>query len=226
MMTARSLAISLCGIVLSAHVLHAQDPAGYLESHVGFLPAMDGPPRVTRAANTREVTLPAGTPLSIILETPVASDTSHVEDAVRARLSLAVMRRGITAVPQGSEVFGVVTDATRSARVKGRARIAVRFDTLVPLGDTERYRMRTAAVGRTAAGTEKKDAIEIGAPAAGGAIVGAILGGKKGAAIGTAVGGGAGAAVVLSTSGKEVRLLRGARLILRLTSPVTIRVKD
>ena len=60
---------------------------------------------------------------------------------------------------------------------------------------------------------------------AGGAIIGAIVGGKKGAAIGTAAGGGAGTAVVLSTRGKEVRLPKGSALTLRLSEPVTIRVK-
>ena len=54
--------------------------------------------------------------------------------------------------------------------------------------------------------------MEIGAPAAGGAIIGALVGGKKGALVGTAVGGGAGTAVVLSTRGKEVHLAKGAAL--------------
>ena len=69
----------------------------------------------------------------------------------------------------------------------------------------------TAAVGAHGAATKQKDALEIGAPAAGGAIIGALIGGKKGALIGTAVGGGAGTAVVLSTRGKEVHLPRGTR---------------
>lgn len=178
------------------------------------------------ASPAREVTLPIGTRLPIVLETRVASDTSHVEDAVRARLSHAVVLGETTVVPEGSEVLGVVTDATRSGRVKGLAHVAMRFDRLVPSGTGKTYMIRTASVGRTAPGTKKKDVVEIGAPAAGGAIVGAILGGKKGALIGTAAGGGAGTAVVLSTRGKEVRVLPGAPLVLRLTSPVTVLVQD
>jgi hypothetical protein len=50
-----------------------------------------------------------------------------------------------------------------------------------------------------------------------------LVGGKKGAAIGAAAGGGTGTAVVLSTRGKEVRLGRGAVLLLRLSEPVTVR---
>ena len=72
--------------------------------------------------------------------------------------------------------------------------------------------------------TKKKDALTIGAPAAGGAIIGGLLGGKKGAGIGALAGGGGGTAVVLSTRGKEVRIGRGATLNVTLTEPVAIRV--
>ncbi len=133
---------------------------------------------------------------------------------------------GETVLAEGSAVNGVVTDATRSGKVKGRAHVAVRFDTLTPRGVDERYNIRTSAVGRTAPGTKKKDALEIGGGAAGGALIGALVGGKKGAAIGTAAGGGAGTAVVLSTRGKEVNLPKGAALTLRLMEPITVRVKS
>ena len=172
----------------------------------------------------RDVTLPAGTQLLIVLDTGVGSDTSRVEEPVHAHLARAVLVHGVTALGVGSRVSGVVTDATRSAKVKGRAHVAVRFDALTPEGSDARYSIRTAAVGRTAPGTKKKDAAEIGAPAVGGAIIGALVGGKKGAAIGGAAGGGAGTAVVLSTRGKEVHLPKGARLTLRLAAPVTVRV--
>ncbi len=66
--------------------------------------------------------------------------------------------------------------------------------------------------------------MEIGAPAAGGAIIGALLGGKQGALVGTAVGGGAGTAVVLSTRGKEVHLAKGSALAVKLVEPITVRV--
>jgi len=131
----------------------------------------------------------------------------------------------VTVLPAGSRVTGVVTDATQSGRVKGRAHVALRFDTLSPSGSSERYEIKTASIGRTAASTKEKDALEIGAPAAGGAIIGAIVGGKKGAAVGGAIGGGAGTGVVLSTRGKEVRLPKGSALSLKLAAPVTVRVR-
>jgi hypothetical protein len=177
------------------------------------------------ATAVREATLPTGTRLPIVLDTSVGSDTSRVEETVQGHLSSPVVLHGDTVLAQGTRVGGVVTSAERSGKVKGRAHIAVRFDTITPRGDDERYRIRTAAVQRTAAATKKKDAVKIGGGAAGGAIIGAIVGGKKGAAVGTAVGGGAGTAAVLSTRGDEVHLPKGSALTLRLSEPVTIRIR-
>jgi hypothetical protein len=180
---------------------------------------------VNGASAWREVTIPAGTQLAVALDTPIGSDTSRVEEPVTAHLTRPVRMHGQTVLAEGTRVAGVVTDATRSAKVKGRAHVAVRFNSMTPSGADERYTIRTATVARTAAATKQKDALEIGAPAAGGAIIGALAGGKKGALIGTAIGGGAGTAVVLSTRGKEVHLGKGAALLLKLSAPLTIRVK-
>ena len=191
----------------------------------------DAPPvattgRADETAASREVTIPAGTNLAIVLDTAVSSATSQVEAPVSAHLSRSITVQGQTALAEGSRISGVVTDATRSAKVKGRAHVAVRFDTLAPRGDDQRYTIHTAAVGRTAAATKKDDALKIGAPAAGGAIIGGLIGGKKGALIGGTAAGGAGTAVVLSTRGKEIGLAKGAALTLRLTQPVTVRIKS
>jgi hypothetical protein len=177
------------------------------------------------AKNVREVTLPAGTMLPIILDTSVGSDTSRAEEPIAAHLARRVTLHGETVLDAGSRVRGVVTDAKASGRVKGLAHVAIRFDSLSPSGDDERYEIRTASIGRTAESTKKKDALEIGAPAAGGALIGALVGGKKGALIGTAVGGGAGTGAVLSTKGKEVHLAKGSALTLKLAAPVTVKVR-
>jgi hypothetical protein len=179
-----------------------------------------------RARSVREVTIPSGTRLPIVLDTTVGSATSQVEQSVQAHLARPIVVQGLTVLDKGSRVSGFVTDATRSGKVKGRAHVAIRFETVTPYGDDERYRIETATISRTAPGTKKKDAVEIGAPAAGGALIGGLVGGKKGALIGTAAGGGAGTAVVLSTRGKEVSLPRGTALTLQLSEPLTIKVRS
>jgi hypothetical protein len=172
-----------------------------------------------------EVTIPEGTALPVVLDTPVASDTSRVEDPVSAHLAQPFLLDGVEVLPVGSTLHGLVTEVVRAGKVKGRAQLALRFDELAPRGSTERYDLTAATTRRVAPSEKKKDAAKIGIPAAGGAIVGGIVGGKKGAAIGGAIGAGAGTAVVVTDAGKEVRLGKGATLTVRLAEPVVVRVK-
>jgi hypothetical protein len=179
-----------------------------------------------RAPEYREITIPSGTVLPVDLQTAVGSDTSRVEDPVRGTLRRAVTVGGVQVLPAGTVVTGHVTHAERSARVKGRAQIAFRFTRLDPPGDSERVAIQTGVISRLAAATKKQDAAKIGGGAVGGAIVGGIIGGGDGAAKGAAIGGAAGTGVVLSTRGKEVRLGPGADLSVKLTAPVTVRVRS
>src|SRR5579862_4825549 len=100
---------------------------------------------VSPPSDWREVTIPAGTRLAIVLDSSVGSDTSRLEEPVTAHLSRPVAVRGATVLAEGAQLSGVVTAATRSGKVKGRARVAVRFNTLVPRGDGQRYRIQTAS---------------------------------------------------------------------------------
>ena len=82
----------------------------------------------------RDVTIPAGTVLPVELQSAVSSETSKVEDPVRATLRRAIVINGTQALPAGTAVLGHVTAVERSARVKGRAHIAFRFTRLDPPG--------------------------------------------------------------------------------------------
>ncbi|HVL66334.1 MAG TPA: lipoprotein [Vicinamibacterales bacterium] len=176
------------------------------------------------AAEYREVTLPAGTVLPLTLRTTVGSDVSRVEDPVRATLRRAVVINGVQALPAGTVVTGHVTNAKRSARVKGRGEVGFRFTRLDLPGEGGLMNVRTGTVSRVAPGTKKRDAATIGGGAVGGAIVGGLLGGGDGAAKGAAAGGAAGTGVVLATRGKDIRLAAGTPVNVRLTAPLTVRV--
>jgi hypothetical protein len=141
---------------------------------------------------------------------------------VQGRLAQPLLIDGRTAVPAGSSVSGTVVEAVEAGRVKGRGRLSLRFTSLTSARTDDTYRIRTRTWTKIAPGTKKKDAATIALPAAGGAVVGALTGGKKGAAIGAAVGGGAGTAVVLSTRGKDVRMGEGAIVLVRLSEPLVI----
>src|ERR1044071_5140560 len=171
---------------------------------------------VAPVARYTEVTIPSGTTLRLSLSSAVGSDTSRVEEPVRATLRSPVTINGQVVLPAGSEVTGVVTDAEGSGRVKGRARVAMRFSSVRANGES--YDIRTSGYAQEAAATKKQDAEKIAIGAGAGAALGAILGGGGGAAKGAAIGGAAGTGTVLATKGDEVRLGPGANISTRLTA--------
>jgi hypothetical protein len=180
-------------------------------------------PSAPPAPAYREVTIPSGTSLALDLTSSVGSDTSNVEDTVRATLRQGITVGGREVLPAGTEVVGAVTGAERAGRVKGRGRIAFRFTSLEHAGS--RYDIQTQPISRQAEATKSEDATKIGIGAGAGAAIGALLGGGDGAAKGAAIGGAGGTGVVLATRGKEVKLGSGANVTTTLTAPLTIRVR-
>ena len=172
----------------------------------------------------REVTLPAGTVLPVDLLTAVGSDISRVEQSVEGRLRAPVRANGVEVLPAGTAISGHVTQAQRPGRVKGRGLIALRFTRIDTPGEGT-SRISTAQISRLAPATKQQDALKIVAPAAAGAVIGRVAGGKGAARKGAVIGGAAGTGYVLSTRGKEVRLGKGANLSVRLTAPLTVRVR-
>ncbi len=164
--------------------------------------------------------VPSGTPLNLILETSVSSETSSPEQAVRARVAKPVIVDGMVVIPEGAPVTGTVVAAERSGRVKGRASVTLRFNRVVVASTP--YTINTARIVRQAEATKSEDATKIGIGAGAGAAIGAIAGGKKGAAIGAGIGGGAGTGAVLATRGKEVTIPAGATL--RTTIQQTVKI--
>lgn len=183
------------------------------------------PVATTGTGAVREVTLPAGTVLPVTLETAVGSDISRVEQPVEGRLRRAVTYHGVEVLPAGTVVKGHVVAARRPGRVKGRGYVAVRFTQIDQPGPGAES-MKTAQVSRLAPTTRQKDAVEILGPAAAGAVIGRVAGGKKAAREGALIGGAAGTGYVLSTRGKDVRIGKGAPLSVRLTAPLTVRVRS
>jgi len=198
-------------------------------------PAAQAPAQVARAGPAqpvtpppppppkwKEVTLPAGTQLGLTLQTSVASDTSKIEDPVRATLRRDVVRDELTVLPAGTPITGSVVAVERSGKVKGVASLSLRFTTLVV--DDERYELTASSVSRQAQSTKKKDAAKVGIGTGAGAVIGAIVGGGKGAAIGAGVGAAGGTGYVMSTRGEEVRLASGTSVSITLSEPLTVRV--
>lgn len=175
----------------------------------------DANPR-RRDEPVERVSIPAGTQLSLVLETPLSSAASHPGDRVEARVERATSEDGRVLLPGGTVLKGHVLDARPSGRVSGKARVIVAFDQIVVRGRTQR--LDTTEIEAVADDSHERDAAIIGGSTAAGAIIGGIAGGGKGAGKGAIIGGVAGAGAVLATKGKEIELPAGSRW--------TVRVKD
>lgn len=171
-----------------------------------------------------EVVVPASSVVGLKVETSLSSETARVEDRVEGRVTRDVTADGRLAIPAGTRVLGDVTLVERGGKMKDKARLGVRFHTLV-LADGTRVPFRTDAIMREGSSPGAESARKIGGAAIGGAILGAIMGGAKGAAIGGATGAGAGSAVVMAGDRNAATLPSGTVVTVRLNSPVTIDVE-
>lgn len=171
-----------------------------------------------------EVVIPASSVIGLQVTTPLSSERSQIEDRVEARVTRDVIAADRLAIPAGSRVIGSVTVVERGGKMKERARLGVRFHTLV-LADGREVALRTEGIFREGESPSGESARKIGGAAIGGAILGAIVGGGKGAVIGGATGAAGGTAVVMSGDRNAATLPSGTVVTVRLTAPATIEVR-
>ncbi len=143
------------------------------------------------------VGIPAGTQLTLALDSTLSSETSHAGDAFSATVVEPIMMEDREVIPAGSTIEGRVTDATPAKKGAGKATLGLSFGALrLPGG------YHTNIVGsfqEISASKKGRNAAVIGGSAAGGALLGRILGkDTRGTVIGAIVGGGIGTAVVMS----------------------------
>lgn len=171
-----------------------------------------------------DVTVPSDAVLGLQIERTVSSELARVEDKVDARVTRDVRVDNRIAIPAGSTVRGSVIEVDKGGRVKGKARLAIRFHTIV-LADGTQLTLKSDPVVREGQSPAGQSAAKVGGAAIGGAILGAILGGGKGAATGAAVGAGAGTAAAMSNDRNPATLSAGTTVTVRMQAPVTVTVQ-
>lgn len=187
-------------------------------------PVEPAEPAAPAAPQFAEVTIPANAILGVRLSTSVSSETAEIEDRVEASVTRDVIADGHVAVPAGTRLLGSVNEITRGGKFREKARLAVRFHTLV-LADGTRAPVRVDAVVREGDSPVRDSATKVGVGAAGGAIIGGIMGGRKGALLGGVAGAGAGAAAAATSERSIASLSAGSPLSVRLTAPVTVMIE-
>ena len=176
------------------------------------------------APQFEEIVIPAASVVGLEIENTVSSETAQVEDRVDARVTRDVYADGRVAIPAGSRMLGAVTLVERGGKIKERARLGVRFHTLV-LGDGRRVDLRTDTIYREGESASAESSKKIGGAAIGGAVLGAIMGGGKGAVLGGAAGAAGGTAVVMAGGRNPATLPGGTVVTARVSSPASVEVE-
>ena len=173
---------------------------------------------------TEELVVAADSVIGLQIDTFVSTDRAQVEDDVRARVTRDVMVSRRVAIPAGSVVNGSVVVVERGGKLKGAARLGVRFHTVV-FDDGVEAPIVTETVYREGSSRGRDNAARIGGGAVAGAILGAIFGGGRGAAIGGAAGAAGGTAAAAAGDAEPATLAAGTTLTVRLSRPVSVTVE-
>jgi hypothetical protein len=182
-------------------------------------PATPPPPPPPRTA-----TVAAGTTLSVRTTNSMSTKNSQAGNRFEATLEQPLIVDGWTLAKKGALVEGVVADASQGGRVKGKAELSVRLDSL-HLADGRVVKISTGAIAQQAKSGTKKDLVRGGIMTGAGAAIGAIAGGGRGAAIGAGVGAGAGVGTAMATKGPAAEIPAEALMSFRLSAPLTVTEK-
>jgi hypothetical protein len=182
--------------------------------------------------------IPQGAHALLRLVNSVSTRTAREGDYVYLRTASPIVVNGQIVVPAESYVQGVVAHAQRSARVKGRAELGIRIETLTfasgkvvqvaphlasvdPEGSDQKVVTSENQVQQ--GGNVGSDAARIATLSGTGAAIGGLADRSwKGAGIGAGAGGAVGLASVLLTRGREVELRQGSTIDVVFDRPVTV----
>ena len=166
------------------------------------LPAPSGP---VVSAVPVNVTIPAGTPLTIRIDQRVSVKSSRAGDTFTGEVAdpiLAGDNREL--VPKGALVGGVVDASHRRGHFKGRSFLELRLTSLTLKGT--QYQLTTRDLMSSKKGKGRRSATLIGGGAGLGMLVGGVASGGVGLLVGGLVGGGGGTMVAGLTGNRDVKI--------------------
>jgi hypothetical protein len=177
--------------------------------------------------------VPAGTVLMVRLETTLATFSNRVGDPFQGKIVQPIVLNGKTLIPAGATVEGRVTKVSEPRRISGKPSLGILPEAVImPTG--ERYFLDATLTDTNIPGTDvssegqfkgtghdRRDQLEIGGGAAGGMLIGGLIGGGPGVLIGGAVGA-TSTTVHWLAKHRSATLPAGTQLTLELNRPLTM----
>jgi len=192
---------------------HAQDASTQ--------PATTGTRPSSGTAQAHMVGIPAGTELTLALDSTLSSETSQAGDTFTATVIEPIVVENREVIAAGSTIEGKVTDAIPAKRGAGEAKLGLSFSTLRLASG-----FRTDIVGsfqEVSASKKGRNAAVIGGSAAGGALLGRILGkDTRSTVIGAIIGGGIGTAVLVGKEREQASLPADTPFGIRLEQAIQV----
>lgn len=167
-----------------------------------------------------DVTIPAGTRISVRTIDAIDSTKNHVGDRFQASLEEPLIVDDKVVAEKGADVYGRLEESKESGTFTGRSELRVALTGIVVDGKT--VPLVTGDYELTGKSKGASTAKRTVGGAAIGSIIGALAGGGKGAAIGAGAGAGVGAGSEIITKGEQVKIPSETLLDFTLEQSVTI----
>jgi type II secretory pathway pseudopilin PulG len=181
-------------------------------------------PKVSAVPVPVNVSIPAGTPLTIRIDQRISVKASRSGDTFTGEIVDPVLGsdNGVL-LPKGTLVAGVVDVSHRRGHFKGRSLLELRLTSLT-LNGTQ-YPLETRDLMRSKKGKGRRSAAMIGGGTGLGMLVGGLASGGTGLLIGGLAGGGAGTAVAGLTGNRDIDIPAESIVHFRLAGDLVVQLR-
>jgi hypothetical protein len=215
---------AVLGLAVAAGLACGQQSNSPANPPAGGWREADAPPPADATNNEAvpsQLTLPAGTWISVRTDQVLSSDHNLPGDTFTATLAQPLVANGFVVARRGQILSGRVAEAAKAGRVKGTSRLALELAD-VTLADGENMPIHTQLIQYSSGTSKGRDATAVGTATGVGAAVGAAADGGAGAGIGAGAGVAASTIGVLLTRGRPTEVYPESLLTFRTTEPLTI----
>lgn len=184
----------------------------------------NGPPPRSYPApgQQRMVTVPAGTPITVMMLRTI--DSHHTKPGKPFRgvvVRDVILMNGATAIPRGAYVEGTIIDSRGPGHLKGHPHLALQLDHL-DMGD-QSYQLMSLVWSRRGPGKGGQTTGNVVGSSAAGAIIGGAVGGGPTALLGAVLGGLGGAGLSAASRGPQLFIPAESVLTFTTSEPVVVR---
>ena len=156
-------------------------------------PPVASPDKMQAGGSRAAVVIPSGTVFRVRTLDPIDVDYAKAGAKFRGTVDDPIMLGGDVIVPRGADVVLVAAKVEQGGRFKGSDLIELKVNSIAVRGRS--YQVVTSLAEAKTGGEGKKTTRKVAGGAGLGAIIGGIAGGGTGAAIGALAGGAAGTAL-------------------------------